>query len=108
MCARPIRSASSASCTRSTATTGPKVSSRATRIVGFTPIERSLAPTDCGTCHAAQYQDWQDSIHARSLGPGVAGRIIGALIKITLLAAAALVTACSFTRRAIRTRLCRQ
>lgn len=42
----------------------------------FTPIERSLAPTDCGTCHAAQYQDWQDSIHARSLGPGVAGQLV--------------------------------
>ena len=42
----------------------------------FTPIERSLAPADCGTCHAAQYQDWQDSIHARSLGPGVAGQLV--------------------------------
>jgi Cytochrome c554 and c-prime len=42
----------------------------------FSPIERSLAPADCGTCHAAQYQDWRDSIHARSLGPGVAGQLV--------------------------------
>ena len=42
----------------------------------FAPIERSLAPPDCGTCHPAQYEDWRDSIHARSMGPGVAGQLV--------------------------------
>lgn len=42
----------------------------------FAPIERSLAPADCGACHPAQYADWRDSIHARSMGPGVAGQLV--------------------------------
>jgi len=42
----------------------------------FAPIERSLAPADCGTCHPSQYEDWQGSIHARSMGPGVAGQLV--------------------------------
>jgi hypothetical protein len=42
----------------------------------FAPIERSLAPRDCGTCHAVQHQDWRDSVHARSFGPGVAGQLV--------------------------------
>lgn len=42
----------------------------------FAPIERSLAPADCGTCHPSQYADWQGSIHARSMGPGVAGQLV--------------------------------
>ena len=41
----------------------------------FSPVERSLQPADCGTCHPAQYGDWKDSIHARSMGPGVAGQL---------------------------------
>ncbi len=42
----------------------------------FTPIEASLDPSSCGTCHAAQYADWQTSLHARSMGPGVMGQIV--------------------------------
>jgi hypothetical protein len=42
----------------------------------FAPIERSLAPADCGACHPSQYADWQGSIHARSMGPGVAGQLV--------------------------------
>ena len=42
----------------------------------FTPLERSLAPRDCGACHPAQYQDWRESVHARSLGPGIAGQLV--------------------------------
>ena len=42
----------------------------------FAPIERSLAPADCGTCHPSQYADWQGSIHARSMGPGIAGQLV--------------------------------
>jgi hypothetical protein len=42
----------------------------------FSTIEQSLAPKDCGTCHPVQYQDWRDSIHAGSMGPGVAGQLV--------------------------------
>jgi hypothetical protein len=42
----------------------------------FSPVERSLAPADCGTCHPSQYEDWQGSIHARSMGPGVVGQLV--------------------------------
>lgn len=42
----------------------------------LTPIEASLDPSSCGTCHAAQYGDWQRSLHARSMGPGVMGQIL--------------------------------
>jgi len=41
----------------------------------FSPLEGSLAPADCGACHPAQYEDWRSSIHARSMGPGVAGQL---------------------------------
>jgi hypothetical protein len=42
----------------------------------FTPVERSLAPRDCGACHPTQHEDWRRSIHARTMGPGVAGQLI--------------------------------
>lgn len=42
----------------------------------FAPAERSLAPRECGTCHPAQYEDWRSSIHARSMGPGIAGQLV--------------------------------
>ena len=42
----------------------------------FAPLERSLAPRDCGACHAVQYEDWRGSIHARSMGPGIAGQLV--------------------------------
>jgi hypothetical protein len=41
----------------------------------FTPLERSLAPRDCGACHPIQHEDWRSSLHARSMGPGVAGQL---------------------------------
>jgi hypothetical protein len=41
----------------------------------FSPIERSLAPGSCGTCHPVQFRDWQSSIHAKSMGPGIAGQL---------------------------------
>jgi hypothetical protein len=44
--------------------------------VSFAPLERSLAPRDCGACHAVQYEDWRGSIHARSMGPGIAGQLV--------------------------------
>ena len=31
----------------------------------------SLAPRDCGSCHPRQFDDWQSSNHARSMGKGL-------------------------------------
>jgi hypothetical protein len=42
----------------------------------FSPLEASLAPEACGTCHPAQLADWRTSIHARSMGPGVTGQLV--------------------------------
>jgi hypothetical protein len=42
----------------------------------FSPLEASLDPRACGTCHPAQYADWQTSLHARSMGPGVMGQLV--------------------------------
>jgi hypothetical protein len=42
----------------------------------FSPLEASLAPEACGTCHPAQIADWTTSLHARSMGPGVAGQLV--------------------------------
>lgn len=42
----------------------------------YTPVEVSLHPKDCGVCHPQQYQDWQTSVHSRSMGPGVYGQLL--------------------------------
>lgn len=42
----------------------------------FSPLEASLHPQDCGVCHPQQYQDWQTSLHSRSMGPGVYGQLL--------------------------------
>jgi len=42
----------------------------------FSPIERSLAPSSCGSCHPAQLADWRTSLHAKSMGPGIAGQLL--------------------------------
>jgi hypothetical protein len=42
----------------------------------YTPLEASLHPKDCGRCHPQQYQDWQQSLHSRSMGPGVSGQLM--------------------------------
>ena len=41
----------------------------------FGPLERSLHPEACAACHPLQYRDWNDSIHALSMGPGVSGQL---------------------------------
>jgi cytochrome c554/c'-like protein len=41
----------------------------------FSPLEASLAPESCGTCHAAQFSDWRTAYHAKSMGPGVMGQL---------------------------------
>jgi hypothetical protein len=40
----------------------------------FSSIEGSLDPESCGVCHRAQYEDWIDSLHSKSMGPGVTGQ----------------------------------
>lgn len=42
---------------------------------GFSPLEASLDPRACGTCHPRQLQDWQGSLHARAMGPGMLGQL---------------------------------
>src|SRR5262249_32716153 len=46
---------------------------------GFSALETSLAPESCGTCHPAQHADWRATLHAKSMGPGGAGRGEGLL-----------------------------
>jgi nitrate/TMAO reductase-like tetraheme cytochrome c subunit len=43
----------------------------------FSTLEKSLAPSSCGTCHPAQLADWRTSRHARSMAPGVSGQLVG-------------------------------
>jgi hypothetical protein len=42
----------------------------------WTKLEQSLAPADCGQCHAEQFAQWQTSRHARSFSPGLVGQIL--------------------------------
>src|SRR6266571_1553052 len=42
----------------------------------FSPLEASLQPEACGTCHPAQLADWKTSLHSRSMGSGVAGQLV--------------------------------
>ncbi len=38
--------------------------------------EASLDPESCGQCHAAQFEDWRQSLHSRAMGPGVLGQLL--------------------------------
>ncbi len=42
----------------------------------FSALEASLDAKSCGACHAAQYQDWQASLHAKAMGSGVFGQTV--------------------------------
>ncbi len=42
----------------------------------FSPVEASLHPESCATCHPAQFADWRTSLHARAMGPGVKGQLV--------------------------------
>ena len=42
----------------------------------FSSLEASLEPESCGTCHPAEFADWRTSLHARAMGPGVAGQLV--------------------------------
>jgi Cytochrome c554 and c-prime len=47
----------------------------------YTPLEASLSPEACGTCHPAQLADWRTSTHAAAMGPGVAGQLVEVLAR---------------------------
>jgi hypothetical protein len=42
----------------------------------WTDLERSLAPADCGRCHADQFDQWRSSRHAHAFSPGLAGQLL--------------------------------
>jgi cytochrome c554/c'-like protein len=42
----------------------------------FSPLEASLEPEACGTCHPVQIADWKTSLHAAAMGPGVSGQLV--------------------------------
>lgn len=42
----------------------------------FSSLEVSLLPESCGGCHPAQLADWQTSLHAKAMGPGVKGQLV--------------------------------
>ncbi len=42
----------------------------------FPALETSLDPRACGTCHPQQFQDWQGSLHAHAMGPGLLGQLM--------------------------------
>ncbi|MBK1615946.1 hypothetical protein CKO44_21055 [Rubrivivax gelatinosus] len=37
--------------------------------------EASLAPEDCAACHPQQHAQWRGSLHARTMGPGIAWQL---------------------------------
>lgn len=41
----------------------------------FSPLEASLDPAACGTCHQRQFEDWQTALHSRAMGPGLVGQL---------------------------------
>jgi len=44
--------------------------------IRFSPLEASLAPHACGTCHTRQYADWKTSRHHQAMGPGILGQLV--------------------------------
>ncbi|MCI0409092.1 MAG: cytochrome c family protein [Acidobacteria bacterium] len=45
----------------------------------FSALEGSLDPESCGVCHRPQYDDWKQSVHSKSMGPGVMGQTMEAI-----------------------------
>ncbi len=37
----------------------------------FSALEASLSPQACAQCHTEQYADWRESLHSRTMGPGL-------------------------------------
>ncbi|BDA77910.1 hypothetical protein LPTSP3_g08400 [Leptospira kobayashii] len=43
----------------------------------FSKLESQLDPGSCGTCHKEQFQKWGQSLHARTISPGVLWQLPG-------------------------------
>ena len=43
---------------------------------GWSAEEASLAPKDCGQCHADKLEEWQSSLHAQAFSPGLVGQLL--------------------------------
>jgi len=43
---------------------------------GWTALESSLAPADCGRCHVEQFEQWRTSRHAQAFSPGLVGQLL--------------------------------
>ncbi len=43
---------------------------------GFGALEADLDPDACGRCHVQQFADWNTSLHAKAMGPGVLGQLL--------------------------------
>lgn len=43
---------------------------------GFSAQEAELDPDACGRCHVQQFNDWNTSLHAKAMGPGVLGQLL--------------------------------
>lgn len=39
------------------------------------PLTHDLSPKSCGLCHKKQYDEWQDSWHAKAASPGLLGQL---------------------------------
>jgi len=42
----------------------------------WSDLEASLRPEDCATCHPAQYEDWQTTVHSGAYSPGLSGQLV--------------------------------
>lgn len=40
------------------------------------PVERSLKPEDCGTCHSDKLEEWRTSLHSKAFSPGLVGQLL--------------------------------
>jgi len=41
----------------------------------FSPLEASLSPAACGTCHPRQFDDWRSAVHSHAMSPGLMGQL---------------------------------
>jgi len=42
----------------------------------FSPLESSLLPKDCGSCHPQQFKDWSSSLHSKAMSAGLLGQLM--------------------------------
>lgn len=42
---------------------------------GFSALEASLSPQACAQCHPGQFEGWKESLHSKTMGPGIAWQL---------------------------------